>query len=267
MAGRGAASLGLAALVALGGCYWPVPQEEHAWPVIVGTLQQDDGAPAGAWQVAVTAGSDCRRATARTRTDADGRFAFTGATLRRRALLLPPVERFWNGFRLCVGDADATLRTAYRGRVPISARQAATPDTLECAVVRAEPAAASCLGGSSDSTERPGGGWTEGERAGRYRLLVDPGTSQDDGPRVFLVWLQDAPAGARPRIAASAGVPLIERLRYLDGVRIIERDGAPDCAAISSTGTPPWYRIRAPRQRRVYELGPPGALREVTDCR
>jgi hypothetical protein len=259
--------LGLATLllVVSAGCFWPVPRAEHAWPLVHGVLVRGDGAPAAGLVAGLTAGPDCRSARVDTRTDSLGRFAFDPRVVKKRVLIFPPFERFYNGFELCVAMDDGSLRPVYAGRVEIPASRPAAPDTISCVLLeRAEPAAIGCVGRAThfELRERgpvrapPESGWE-----GRYLIVVDHGVRWTTPPRAFIVWLH---GDAGMRVAGVTEVPLIDRVAEVEVALEPNANGA-ICAWVRSTARAREWEWSPKREVVTFVLGPPGVARMVME--
>src|SRR5688500_18199285 len=95
------------ALICTQACFLPLPYTESGSPPLTGVIHRQDGTPASALLVAVSATYDdstCARARASTTTDSAGRFTLPRTFIRRRGFLLfPAFERFSNSYTLCSG--------------------------------------------------------------------------------------------------------------------------------------------------------------------
>lgn len=127
--------LAVTATVGVTGCFLPLPYTETISPAVFGQYRRTDGSPGVGRRVAVStarADSNCSRAVVRTTTDSAGGFAIPVGTARHRGFwFVPAIEHFPSpSYRLCVGDADSSLRSAYQGLW--FSRSTEPPDTLAC---------------------------------------------------------------------------------------------------------------------------------------
>lgn len=121
-------------VLALFGCYLPIPYSESTSPALVGDYRRSDGTPAVGRAIAVsTADGDaaCSQGLARTVTDSGGRFGLRASGNRHRGMwVIPAIETFGLRYHLCVGVGDSTLRSAFDGMW--ASNPEAPPDSIAC---------------------------------------------------------------------------------------------------------------------------------------
>lgn len=260
-------------VLATSGCFIPVPFNEPGSPLVVGQYRQRDGTPAAGTRAAVTHdpydAATCNGARVLAVTDSAGTFRLPATTVRRRGLLLiPPIERFWNSYGLCLSTADSLLRLAAVGAVSLGGRDRAKTDSLACLEwVWQDEAHVTCWTGG-DSTQLPeGGSWANAGGAGFYRLIVVQVGQHVRHAGVFLQWVERPAAGPPERVRETLALPLAPRPMQIDSTALRFTSGGRPCVYVHSTGRPRhWWSWGPVRHRVAFVLGPPGNMRPVPNC-
>jgi hypothetical protein len=251
-------------------CYLPAHFTEPASPLLTGVLLDSNGQPVRNARIAVTPHSyddkHCRRATVHATTDSAGHFGFQSTTVDRKGIwLVPAIERFFNGYSICVGANDSTLRIAYLGRVALRADRI-PPDTVTCLQWLWEGRTRSTCSGSSETTVQTGGHWSDSTGSGYYRLIdTGPGwEGRESG--VFLQWVQGDPASGAQHVRQTMAFPLAPKLLGVNATLVSSVEQGP-CVRVRSSGRPLHWYSWGPRQVDVsLELGPPGVTRDAPGC-
>jgi hypothetical protein len=257
-----AAGVGALALSTFaGGCFLPIHYSETGSPVVVGEYRGADGRPVAGARVAVSHDYDdvaCAKAVTETTTDDRGVFRLQSTTIRHRWLLvLPPMEKFFNSYRLCVGANDS-LRLAYGGPVSLSTKRVQV-DSLACFAWTLEGRARATCHRPEDRVVASGGAWSAGGESGWYRIVEVYDRWPHRHSRVYAQWIAPAAAGG-----ASDSVRATLDLTPLSGLASV---GEP---ALVLEGAR--WRVRAlgarhpygeQETRLIYELGGPGEARLV----
>lgn len=127
-------AFGVLGVLAMSGCYLPIPYLEATSPALVGDYRRSDGTPAAGRPIAVsTAVGDaaCSQGLARSVTDSMGRFALRASQTRHRGMwVIPAIEKFGLQYHLCVGVGGNLLRSSFDGIWSLNPK--APPDTLAC---------------------------------------------------------------------------------------------------------------------------------------
>src|SRR5206468_5420250 len=137
-----------------------------------------DGTPLIGARVAITndeGRTSCAHTSARTFTDSAGVFRFPPTThIQRWIVLVPPVERFFNWYGVCAGPADSALDLAYDGSVRLrGSADRSAGDTLNCLQwTWRGRARATCTGPDAEDRVQWGGGWSDANGSGYYRLIA-----------------------------------------------------------------------------------------------
>ena len=250
-------------------CYLPAHFTEPASPMLTGTLLDSDGHPVAGARVAITPHTyddkHCRRASVHATTDSSGRFGFQSTTVERKGIwLVPAIERFFNGYAICTGASDSTLRIAYLGRVALRA-EAVPPDTVSCLQWIWEGRARSVCSGSSETPIQTGGHWSDSTGSGYYRLIDSGPGWEGRESGVFLQWVQVDPASGAQTVRHTMTFPLVPKLLSV-GAALVSQD-AGSCVRVRSSGRPlHWYSWGPQRTDVSFELGPPGVARDVPGC-
>lgn len=251
-------------LAATTGCI-PVHQVEPASPNIYGTFVDDSARPVAGAEVAIAGGAwdhPCSNSSYHGTTDSAGIFRLHATTLVRRwDLLFPAMERWGNGYGLCVPLVAGGLPTtvAYAGVAYFSRQFRTHVDTLSCLRFTADGRPHVLCRSTEDAPMQSGGHWADGVSEGTFRLIIDP---SHDSPGVYLEWLDrhgvarstrsfDFPPGKHPTIVIATLFPNAMR--------------AP-CLHVRTENLPHWYDWSRAALDSTFELGPPGVMHPVRAC-
>ena len=260
-------------VLATSGCFIPVPFNEPGSPVVVGQYRQRDGTPAAGARLAVTHDphdpATCTDARVLAVTDSAGTFRLPATTVRRRGLLLiPPIERFWNSYGLCLSTADSALHLGATGAVMLGGSDHAKTDSLACLEwVWQDDAQIACWTAGDSTRPSEGGSWTDAGTTGFYRLIVVHVGRNVRHAGVFLQWVERPATGPPERVRETVALPLAPRPLQIDSTALRFTNGGPACVYVHSTGWPRhWWSWGPVRERVAFILGPPGDMRPVPNC-
>jgi hypothetical protein len=247
-------------LGALGGCFLPIHYTEAGSPIVVGEYRGPDGLPVAGASVAVTHDYDdltCAKAAAGATTDDRGAFRLPSTTIQRRWLLLiPPIEKFANSYRLCIGAPDS-LRPAYGGPVALNARQAQI-DSLACFAWTLEGRRRATCHRPGDRVIASGGAWSAGGESGWYRVVEVYDRWPHQQSRVYAQWVARSTASASDSVRATLDLTPLSGLASV-GEPALVLEGAR--WRVRALGAKRPYG--AQETRLIYELGGPGEARLV----
>ncbi|MFL5613026.1 MAG: hypothetical protein ACJ796_05130 [Gemmatimonadaceae bacterium] len=258
--------------VALTACVLPLNVTESGSPALVGVIHRDDGTPAVGTRVAITndqGHTSCAHTTARTFTDSAGVFRFPPTTLVQRwVLIIPPVERFVNWYGVCAGPADSALELAYHGIVSLQyGGERATVDSVNCLrwTWRGR-ARATCTGPRAVDRLQRGGGWSDANGSGYYRLIAAGLGSENGESGLYVQWVQQSATGSPEVVRETVAIPLAPNsLSILEAKLFAENSGAV-CVDVRALRRPPhWYSV-VDEVHEAIELRGPGDSRSVVSC-
>lgn len=261
-AALGVVLLGAAACIPL-----PIAHSAQVTPQVVGTLQDESGAPLPGARIALTeSGKDvaCRGPGGRGVTDGGGRFAMPSAATRKRIFWLTMIESFGaTAYWLCAGappgssTADTTLaqsRTHIVGWMQ--------GDSLACLAWRWRTPRVTCNGGPNQQLVMYAGRWTAAGESGVYRLLLVDADESGYELRAVVQWLATTRAvepGLHPvgTVRAQVELPTGKGVAKYETM-LIERDGVLRVRLQSVVPTN-WGNARW----LMFDLGAPGEVRVV----
>ena len=260
-------------VAAAAACYLPAGILEPAAPALVGRYLRSDGTPAAGAVIALDIdGVDetCSEAQGRGATDSAGVF-HVGATIVRRGwvMIIPPLERFFNHYTLCLGAADSVLHPAYSNMVRIHTPDLwAGSDTVTCQEWQwADRARVTCAGPGREEALQSGGTWADSSGSGYYRLIVADPDDRESEPFVLLQWVERIGAGGAERVRDAMVLPMAPKVVELEAARLWLVTDRPACVSARSSGRPPRILSWGPaRANPAFELGPPGERRAVRSC-
>ena len=264
------ASLPLAFMIGVQGCFLPLPFNENGSPPLSGIVQGSDGRPVAGRRIVVSSTYDdstCSKARASAITDSAGRFTLPHTLVRRRGILLiPPFERFWNSFTLCSDTpADTVTRAIYDGQVGLGTE--APPQTISCYEWVWQGRERVSCSTRDEGKVVEGGRWSADGRRGRYRLVLTDELARARGfdrpvprPHIYVFWIEETDAGLPLGARETVRLPIDDNMTALSHVEILERNGRFYAAFPGYKKT--FLNDFASAELR-YELGPPGKVTRV----
>ena len=257
--------------LSIGACYLPGKFTEPASPPIVGEFRRANGVPGPGARVAVSSDyrdATCTKASEHATTDSSGEFRLGSTTITRHgAWLVPAIEHFANGYTLCVGTVDTSLRMAYSGTLLLNGHERERSDSLKCLEWIWEDNSRITCAGPRRAALQSGGRWTQGSAVGFYRLIIAGDGLDARKAGVFLQWVQQSDRGPPEIVRATIELPLAPHLLELKEARLSMYQDRASCVSVRSTGKPlHFFSWDMNRVNIALELGPPGETRRVSGC-
>jgi hypothetical protein len=246
----------LVASVFAGTACIPYHRTEPLSPPVVGSIRYSDNAPASGMLVAVVGSNwrhPCRDATHWVTTDQQGNFEVPASYVQTRWLLiLPPMERFFSVFDVCVGRDSSSLTAAYTGRALL--RGGEPTDTVRCILWTAGGSPQQSCAGRSQQSVHTSGSWTTATSNGFYRLLVP--TDDSRAQEAKLQWVQRLD-GDGERVVDSLALPLAPMPLQIERAEL-HASAASTCVIVRSAGGKAHWYSNPQVVATILDLGPPG---------
>lgn len=263
MAARPSALLVCVVAPAIAACPLPVKRTEAlSGPVSGQVIQADGTARAGAAVVVSTEWDDtlCAAAAARTTTDSNGGFQLPGTQKHYSVTwVIPMMDRFAPGYRLCVSVAD-TLRVAYHGWG--SLHDTAPRDSVTCLEWAWQGRSRVTCSGLAEHAIATGGRWTDADASGWYRLIlayeptVVPNRRRPElRPHAYVQWVEHSETGPPYNLRAITELEIDRKATALWETAIWLHDGR---WYASLLGTRKTFMNDFHGAEYTYRLGPPG---------
>lgn len=242
----------------------PHHRTERVSPPLVGSIRNSDNSPAAGMLVALVASDrpkHCRNASRWVTTDQTGSFEMPASYVQEDWLLvLPPMERFFSVFELCVGRDSATLTSAYIGRA--SLKDDAPADTVRCILWSARGAPQQSCTGRTQQAVHSEGTWTSAAGSGSYRLLVP--NEEARAQVAMLQWVQRLDTGGE-RVVDSLALP-IAPAPYQITLAQLNTSAERTCVVVRSAGGKAHWYSNPQVVATILELGPPGQSTPRAAC-